>query len=223
VIPKLESIRRLSVSWRHFAEALEARQKRYFFKEVSIDTILSDTLDALAHNLTVQGRPLGGLRSDLSLFLTKKRNGAVEIIIERILNSKPQARYINETMVPLISELRVLAERHGASLTDSSLASGIRGIIKAWIGVVLGPKPILEEIRHQAGPILSVKWKCSCAPCVLARTFLTKAPTEPSVRLERIGTSKRNHVEHMLRTFAKEVASFVPIDQGVGLLVRQSA
>lgn len=129
-------------------------------------------------------------------------------ILDRLLNPPAlDIEYIKTQLAPLLPDLRGLLVKHKHPLTSPLFTSTFRTIMLYWVERVLGPRPLntvskhLEAIRN---------WQCSCNICPAVRDFLTSDAAE-SKEWQRIGAPKRGHVEKLLQSYAREVATYSTI------------
>lgn len=145
----------------------------------------------------------------LEFCLSKGGLPCFAIALDRLLDPKLITEgYVNQTLVPLLPQLRTLAVKHGHALAAEPFAHGFRTIMRAWAEKVLGPRP--SEAGAQ-GILASLRqWTCACEPCASVRRFLT-AQAERAKTLDRIGAPKRKHVEQQLTAYARGAATYQAI------------
>ncbi|KAI0796385.1 hypothetical protein BC629DRAFT_1505181 [Irpex lacteus] len=110
-------------------------------------------------------------------------------VITKCLNDPATTtpEYIDDVLVPLLPELRSWAEQHGRNMDIE-----VRAIVVAWLGRVLGPRPVPDPV---------------CQACVNARTFLIKGEQDSAtLNCNRVRT--RRHVEGFLDWYAQQLASW---------------
>ncbi|KZT09482.1 uncharacterized protein LAESUDRAFT_756442 [Laetiporus sulphureus 93-53] len=122
---------------------------------------------------------------------------ACHIILRRVVNPALLAeQYVRDILVPLVPELRKVAEAHKEPVTTGASAVVLRKTALAWVEKVLGPRPADCTAQMQS---IQRRWTCNCQPCSGVRQFLLHKP-ERSRTWEKIGAPAKKHVETYLRS-----------------------
>ncbi|KAL1938924.1 hypothetical protein VTO73DRAFT_11077 [Trametes versicolor] len=117
--------------------------------------------------------------------------------------------YIKNTLAPLLVRLIPFLVRKKQLLLSSTFAPAIRAILLQWGETVMGPRPAETTAALEKLSQLE-KWSCTCDACVSVRDFLRDEP-EGERTWERMGGTKRKHVEKFLKAHAAGIATFKAI------------
>jgi hypothetical protein len=230
VIPKLKVLPWTEEGWKATIEELHSRQKippaasGDLFK-----TTVQEMMKTYARKVSLstmevrkiwrgyRGRPMGSgsgawqASPQFGFCLRMGGLASLQIAVERFLpTGLSTSQNITTHLVPLLKELVSLASKYSLLLSSEPFASAIRRILVAWTTHVLGPRPSKTTIvpAYQAG---LGRYTCRCTECLRVQAFLRGA--QSSERLERIGATKRKHVEQQIGACMGSLVTYSTITQ----------
>ncbi|KAI0717694.1 hypothetical protein C8T65DRAFT_804649 [Cerioporus squamosus] len=118
--------------------------------------------------------------------------------------------YIKDVAVPVLEHLVHLMHKHQLSLTLPAFAPFVRTILSLWAATVIGSLPQDTAATLQQLQLQLNGWSCTCEHCSTVKTWMTEEP-ERSMTYDRIGGTKRKHLEKFMKAHAMGLATWDPI------------
>ncbi|KAF7302156.1 hypothetical protein MIND_00782500 [Mycena indigotica] len=161
------------------------------------------------HNYYGGGANINVAVSITALHLSSRMGGlaAVSLVINRIMRPATTTEaYVTQCLVPLIPELKILANSNNVSLATSPFSLAFRLIVAAWMDKVLGQKPNLNRVKEFSDKIKRVT--CKCTYCTQVLRFL-QSSDQQSTHISRVGAP---NVKHVTREFGGRFGNDVKLE-----------
>lgn len=183
---------------------------------LSISNICMQSVQNLVQR-TNYGSDLSVIFSHIHLCLSTDNAPILSDLFPRLLSPAiTNSRYVSEVLLPLVPRIQVeLANRNISSASDP-FRGVFKQIFELYASLVLGPKAsdpksLLKGVK---------KLNCPCVDCTTLVKFFLQSP-DRQLRLLKIGTPRRKHVEKNLSEFCGyRIANWRAIASSSGLEVR---
>ncbi|KAJ7129787.1 hypothetical protein C8R44DRAFT_777696 [Mycena epipterygia] len=184
---------------RSLIKNLRSRERSILFDSnegLSIPNICMQSVQNLVQR-TNYGSNLPVIVDHIQLCLSTDNSPVLSDLFPRLLSPAiTNSRYVSEVLLPLVPKIQVeLASRNISSASDP-FRGVFKQIFELYASKVLGPKAsdpnsLVKGVK---------KLNCTCVDCTTLVKFFLQSP-DRQLRLLKIGTPRRKHVEKNLQDF----------------------